>query len=893
MPGYLYLSLAKTVESHPKKNLLIFSERTLTSTQFFNEVKCCISFLIKSGFSKGDVIFNAMGTSIEFCVLLYAANALGIIVVPISTKIKTDEFQMLLGQLMPKVVFFDEDVQPFVNELLPAEKRISLRLFSDFRAYDRIDIPLTDGVKGSDPALLMFTSGTTSAPKGAVISNNNIKAAIEAYKDALKLSDLDSTILGVPIFHITGLIAILGLFVDIGGSIYLEKRFNAKEILQLIKEKNITFLHGSPTVFALLHKEYIKNGATSALLSLKSIACGAGRLNQGIIQSLKHLFPNADVHSVYGLTESTSPFTIYRGDISNTKNCESSGTPSLGAKIQIRDDKGNILPANHPGHIFIAGPMVITHYFPNNESTKSLFDKEFLNTGDIGLLSDSGELFVKDRVKDVINRGGEKVFCPEVESIISTYPNIVEVALVAKNDEIYGEIPVAFIIANQDQKEIDHEDFKNFMKQHLAAYQRPVELYFVDELPRTNNGKINKRKLREIVNKDMNNLAVKDSKQLKIVVAMDSFKGSCSAYDAGQAVATGIKRSYPNAEIINLPISDGGEGLLLALQKTLEKQGYINENVNTIGAYGEETTSIFIHNDRCCVIEMAQTCGLDKYPKETLNVKVTTTYGLGQVVNYALEKGIENFRIGLGGSATNDGGAGFAQALGAKFYDINGNEIDSPIRSIDLIRIHSIDISGLNPKLSRSNFIGTCDVSNPMLGVNGATYIFGPQKGANEEDIINLEAGMAHYADILNKTFAQNRSEIPGSGAAGALGGGLLYFCHARLQSGIETVLDLIDFNKYMEDCDLVIVGEGRMDGQSANGKAPVGVALRAKTYGIPTVAICGGYTQEARVLYDYNIESIFSICNGPMSLDYSMRNACNLIESAAENLIRTFLLKR
>lgn len=889
MAGFLFNSLKKTTEKFPNKAILVYEDQTLTSTDFLNEVKCCASFLKQNGFKKGDVVFNALGNTIEFCALLYAANALGVIVVPISTKIKIDGFSSLLNQLMPKLVFFDDHVQPFVKQLLPVEKRISLGLFADYRAYDKLEISDDDNIEGSDTAVIMFTSGTTSAPKGAVITNDNLKAAVLAYIDGLKLTSEDSTILAVPIFHITGLSAILALFVDLGGTIYLENRFHADRILKLVEEKNITFLHGSPTVFALLHSECLK-GDYSGFASLRSIACGAGRLNEGIIRSLNKLFPRAKIHSVYGLTESTSPFTIYREDVSLTEKCMSSGTPSLGAKVSIRDENGKELPVGKTGIIYIAGPMVINNYYPVTEATQSLFSEGFLNTGDVGYVNDDGELFIKDRVKDIINRGGEKVFCPEVESIISNFPNVVEVALVAKKDELYGEVPVVFILT-QPGKEFQSDKLKAYLHEHLATFQRPVEIYYVQDFPRTNNGKINKRELRNrLQDNDEIQLETK-AKKLKVLVAMDSFKGSCSAFEAGEAVKKGILNIRDDAEIINLPISDGGEGLIEALEKPLSCDNFTKIKLLVTGAYGEKTECSFMCNSHSAVIEMAECCGIYKYDKNNLDARNTTTYGLGEIVVYALNKGIRFFKIGLGGSATNDGGAGFAQALGAKFFDKDHKLIEAPIKSRDLIRIDSIDMTEFNQNIIFSDFIGTCDVTNPLLGANGATYIFGKQKGASEDVLKELEEGMSNYAKVLVNVFNKDCSKFEGAGAAGGMGAALTFFCNAKLQSGIETVLDLLKIEDKLQGCDLVIVGEGRMDGQSINGKAPVGVAKRVALHHIPTIALCGSYTDDAKALYNCNIKAMFSICNGPMSLGESMQNAAKLIEKSAENAVRAYLI--
>ena len=383
------------------------------------------------------------------------------------------------------------------------------------------------------------------------------------------------------------------------------------------------------------------------------------------------------------------------------------------------------------------------------------------------------------------------------------------------------------------------------------------------------------------------------NKKLKVLVAMDSFKGSCSAFEAGEACRKGILNVKEDACVVNIPISDGGEGLIQALENPLKEDNFKKIEINVIGAYGESTECNFMCNTHSAVIEMAECCGIYKYDRENLDARNTTTYGLGQTVAYALKQGIHFFKIGLGGSATNDGGAGFAQALGAKFYDKDKKLIEAPIKSCDLIRIASIDMSEFNQNVLTSDFIGTCDVTNPLLGPNGATYIFGKQKGASGEVLDKLEAGMRNYAQILKNYYKKDCSNVPGSGAAGGMGAALIFFCNAKLRPGIDTVLDLLKFDEKLLDCDLVIVGEGRMDGQSINGKAPVGVAKRAALHHVPTIAICGSYTDDAKSLYNCNIKAMFSICNGPMTLNDSIANAKALIETSVENAIRIFLLNK
>ena len=498
MSGFLFNSLRNSSKNYRDKLALIFNDNEQYSFyEFYTETWKFITYLKKLKLKKGDIIYLGLGTCIEFCCLLYAANYLGIVVIPISTKLKEEGFKHLVETIPLHCIFYDEKKLSFIKE----QKGTFICIDSTDLKNAIINIKSQEDIntESNDNAVIMFTSGTTSLPKGAVITNQNLEAAIKAYESTLKLTKDDNTILAVPIFHITGLVAILGLFVYLGGTIYLESRFNAQNVLKLIEKYNITFLHGSPTVFSLLHSALLNKKGSSSFNSLKSIACGAGRLNKGTVQALKELFPNAAIHSVYGLTESTSPFTIYRGDLSLTENCESSGTVVDGAELQIRDKEGRVLGKNKVGVIWIKGPMVVQSYMPVTEENKKLFDNSFLNTGDLGLLDENNQLIVKDRVKDIIDRGGEKIFCPEVESIISLFPDVLEVALVPKKDELYGEVPVAVIRTNNNTK-INIEELHRFLSTHLAHFQIPQEFIFTDDFPRTENGKINKRLLKNKIN---------------------------------------------------------------------------------------------------------------------------------------------------------------------------------------------------------------------------------------------------------------------------------------------------------------------------------------------------------------------------------------------------------
>lgn len=379
---------------------------------------------------------------------------------------------------------------------------------------------------------------------------------------------------------------------------------------------------------------------------------------------------------------------------------------------------------------------------------------------------------------------------------------------------------------------------------------------------------------------------------MKIIVALDSFKGSISANEACSAVISGIQQADSSIECCAFAISDGGEGFIDALATVLIAKGFEKKSIEVLSPYQKQVKANLLVKGKTCVIEMAQSCGLELQDTDVRRCLNATSYGLGQVVDYALSLGCNDIKIGLGGSATNDGGIGFAQALGVVFYDKNGNKLDHILTAKDLPLIASIDAGTCLHKFKQVKLVGTCDVDNPLVGNNGATHIFGPQKGMLDNDLELLESSMQSYAQVLVKSFKQDYINTSGAGAAGGMGAALMYYCNAKLERGIEVVLDALNFEEELKDANLVIVGEGCMDGQSAKGKAPIGVATRAKKYHIPVIGLCGCIKDDANILYQHNIDAIFSICNKPMTLQESMQNSFTLLEQAALNLTKFYLCK-
>lgn len=373
---------------------------------------------------------------------------------------------------------------------------------------------------------------------------------------------------------------------------------------------------------------------------------------------------------------------------------------------------------------------------------------------------------------------------------------------------------------------------------------------------------------------------------MKLLFASDSFKGSLSSEQIVGILTETAKNIFPSCQCKGISVADGGEGTVDAVVQAM------NGQIRTISAHGplmeDISCSYGVFDEDHAVIEMAAASGLPMVPKEKRNPLYTTTYGTGELIQDALEQGYRKIAIAIGGSATNDGGMGAMIALGIRFFDKNGKALAG--FGADLEKVDSIDVSGLHPAVAETEFTVMCDVTNPLTGPEGATYTFGKQKGGTPEILDKMEKDMINYSGKLKELTGIDVDEIPGSGAAGGLGAALKVFLHANMKSGIETVLDLIEFDSLLEDVDLVITGEGRMDWQSAFGKVPSGIGMRCKAMGIPVVAIVGGMGNGAEKLYEFGIESIVTTISGIMSIEEAMAQAEELYQNAA---VRTFRMLR
>ena len=348
---------------------------------------------------------------------------------------------------------------------------------------------------------------------------------------------------------------------------------------------------------------------------------------------------------------------------------------------------------------------------------------------------------------------------------------------------------------------------------------------------------------------------------MKIVIAPQTFKGSISALDAAQAMRKGVLKAFPDADTLLIPVADGGDGTLETLVEGSDGQ---IRDAEVTGPLGELRTAEWgaMGDGETAVIEMARTSGLALVPRDRRDPLNATTYGLGEMIQAALDDGFRRFIMGIGGSATNDAGAGMAQALGVRLLDRDGNEL--PHGGAALANLSRIDMTGIDPRVAESDFLVACDVSNPLTGPEGASAIYGPQKGATPEMVKTLDAALLHFSEVVRRDIGADIDHLQGAGAAGGLGGGMVAFLNAVLRAGVDIVLDTEDLDAALEGADLVITGEGALDYQTIYSKAPIGVAERAKRRGIPVIAIAGTLGDRYRLVHEHGIDAAVSITNAP-----------------------------
>lgn len=373
-------------------------------------------------------------------------------------------------------------------------------------------------------------------------------------------------------------------------------------------------------------------------------------------------------------------------------------------------------------------------------------------------------------------------------------------------------------------------------------------------------------------------------KDLTIVLAPDSFKESMTAKEVCESMEAGIKKINKNITCIQVPMADGGEG---TMQSLVDATGGKIYSLNVVGPLGDEVKAEYgiLGDGEIGILEMASASGIQLVPKEKRNPLITTSYGTGQLIKACLDEGVKKLLIGIGGSATNDGGAGVIQALGGNLLDEDGNEL--AFGGGQLKNLHRIDLTNFDKRISDIKIEVACDVNNPLCGEKGASNVFGPQKGANPETIELLDEGLKHYAKIIKKQFGKDVLDVPGAGAAGGLGAGLMVFLNGQLKKGIEMVIEYSGLEEKVKDADMVWTGEGSIDFQTQYGKTPLGVATIAKKYNKPVIALAGRVGDNIDVLYEKGIDSIFGIVRELTTLDEALLNGKKNIQKTSEDIMR------
>lgn len=376
---------------------------------------------------------------------------------------------------------------------------------------------------------------------------------------------------------------------------------------------------------------------------------------------------------------------------------------------------------------------------------------------------------------------------------------------------------------------------------------------------------------------------------MKIVIAPDSYKESLTAMGVAQAIEAGFRQVFPQAEYIKLPMADGGEG---TVQSLVDATGGRIITHPVTGPLGQKVEGFYglLGDGKTAIIEMAAASGLHLVEPDKRNPLKTTTFGTGELIKAVLDKGVEHIIIGIGGSATNDGGLGMAQALGIRMLDLQGQELD--YGGGELASLANIDLTDLDPRLSQVRLEVACDVDNPLCGPKGASHVFGPQKGATPEMVAKLDSNLAHYAELMKAQLNRDVINMPGAGAAGGLGAALVGLLGAELRPGIDIVMDAVNLDQVIADADLVITGEGRIDSQTIHGKTPIGVARTAKKYDLPVIGIAGCLASDCDVVHQHGIDAVFAVVNAAVDLPTALAEAAQNIELTVRNVAAIYSLK-
>ncbi|SDD16405.1 glycerate kinase [Massilia sp. PDC64] len=373
---------------------------------------------------------------------------------------------------------------------------------------------------------------------------------------------------------------------------------------------------------------------------------------------------------------------------------------------------------------------------------------------------------------------------------------------------------------------------------------------------------------------------------MKIVIAPDSFKESLSALQVADAIEAGMREVWPDATYVKVPVADGGEGTVQAM---IDATGGRRVDVRVTGPLGQAVDAFYGVSGDLAVIEMAAASGLEGVPPDLRDPRTATSRGTGELIRAALDAGARRFVLGVGGSATNDGGAGMLQALGVRLLDADGRDLGPG--GAELARLDRIDVAGLDPRVREAEFRIACDVDNPLVGPRGASAVFGPQKGATPAMVAQLDAALAHYADVIRRDLDQDVAQLPGAGAGGGIAAAMVVFLKGQLRPGVEIVMEAVGLDAALCDADLVVTGEGRIDGQTVHGKTPMGVANVARRHGKPVVAIGGSLAVDADAVHARGIEVVVAAVARPCSVAEALAEGADNLRRAARNLAAALAL--
>ena len=499
MKKSFYHILKETAEAYPEKIGLCDNwDRSYTYRRFLQMVDNLAAFLKREmQVKKGDHAGLLLNNGMEFAVSFYAVCKLGAVAVPFPTKYREPEVRALADKADLKCILVSEDYKGWTS--VCEEAGIPVLFTRDeeqeygFSYLKLPDAPKEEGAgELTDEMILMFTSGTTSASKGVVLKNYNINHAVMIYQRLLELGPEDKTIIPVPIYHITGLVALLGLFVYLGGTAYLYKRYDAKRILESVCRHEITFMHGSPTVFGML-LDYQKD--FPRLSSIRTLACGSSYLPVETLKKLHRWMPKMKLQTVYGMTETASPGTVFPYDAATSIYPGSQGKPVPGMELKIVDEEGKEVPEGTVGVVFLRGANICEYYY--RPDTPLITEDGWLDTGDLGYINEDSYVFIVDRKKDMINRGGEKIWCTNVEDELIAIEEVRDAAVVGIPDTVYGEVAAAVVVP-KEPGHVTQEDLKERFKTRLARYKIPEQILFVEAVPKTPGLKTDKRRIKEL-----------------------------------------------------------------------------------------------------------------------------------------------------------------------------------------------------------------------------------------------------------------------------------------------------------------------------------------------------------------------------------------------------------